>query len=466
MSAVKKITIVATAVAVIGVVAVGGVFAYKLAGNDASDLAALVPSDAVAFVSVTLDPKADQKLKFNNLLNRAEKNGGESLGFKSSDVSIDVLLDKASETCNMTEREWVGDSFGVAVVPAKTSSETPSVVGVVPDNTGSEMPSFVYISSKDDASAKKFVKEVLGSNTPNCSILSATVVDDWVVLGSVIGSTDALPTDGSKSLANNKSFSSDTASLKDQGLLTYWVDVNAPSLLKSAGTSSEQLKGIDSAFGTVRATDNSIESFNHISVVTPFKTVGTIGNVLKAIPSESTGVIAFAGIKDVNVLTTSFAQVLRDISGALDPSVDNTQAKSVAKLFASPGALAVSGTPEAPKGAFYTEATVQVAKAATAQASLFMFDKPSDDLFVNRTIGNIIELTLPSIATAPTGTGSVVDTQGFKDAVGDYSKSVALAYISADLFDETGISGVFTGASLNAAQVNGGVDVTFRVGIK
>jgi hypothetical protein len=444
----KKFAIAATSAVVVGGVAVAGVVvADRLSGSNASALAKVVPSNAVAFGSVNLDPKASQKIKFNDLFERVEKNSGQDFGVKASELTPAKFLDEALEGCDAPSRAWIGDVVGVAVLPTKTD----------------EPHGALYVQSNDRDAADKFVKAI--GTGADCSFRSASSIDGWVILGSEEDTANKVSPDASgfKSLSDNKEFSSDIGSIDDEGLLTFWVDTNSDYLLNQAGDSATELKSVNSVFGTLRANDNSIELFSHASTdADAFKTNGSVTDVLKGVPDSAGAVFAVTGITDFSNVAAN-PKVAEQTQGMLTPEI--------ASVFEHPMAVAGGDFNTTPTGALYSAAPEALVRSVVTSLTAMLGDESATaGLFNVETLGDVVRVSAPTQLGVPAGNTPLMNTDAFEDSIGSVDESVAVLYASAEALDfaesAAGVGDTISGVGLNVSKADGGVDATFRVGIK
>ncbi|WP_019146467.1 hypothetical protein [Aeromicrobium massiliense] len=284
---VRKPLAIGLAVAAIGAIAAGGVYAAsRLTGSDASAMAALVPSDALGFAAVNLDPSASQKLALDDLLKRLEREGGEA-GVVDADVlSVDTLLEELTcDDVSLADGDWAGDRAAIVALPTKGKDEPVTVA--------------VYASVDDERAAKELADK-LGKDGTDCgddTTVAATYLDQdggWLV--ATDGALPALPgTDGFESLADADDFRDDVDALGDEGVATAWADMEA------AASAAEDL-GVDATgadgriAATVRASDESLELFATMPVADDApEPEASVADVLGKLPADAVGVLASPG---------------------------------------------------------------------------------------------------------------------------------------------------------------------------
>lgn len=275
------------AVAAVAAIAAGGAYAAsRLTGSDASEMAALMPADALGFVAVNLDPSASQKLKLDGLLKRLEREGGEDRVVKADALDVQTLLeDFACGDVSLDDGDWAGDRAAVVALPAQDEEEP---------FTGA-----VYVSVDDEAAAKKLAHE-LGEDGTDCgddSTVAATYLDHeggWLVVSD--GALPALPgDDGFETLADSAGFRDDVKTLGEQGVATAWADLSAMgSVAEYMGLDATGAEG--SVAATLRASDDSFELLASTPVTKDAPgPEASVADVLKKLPSDAVGVLASPG---------------------------------------------------------------------------------------------------------------------------------------------------------------------------
>ncbi|GAA0937728.1 hypothetical protein GCM10009554_26180 [Kribbella koreensis] len=217
-------------VAVVAVVAGGGIFAYgKLAGG--GQPADVLPGNAVAYARVDLNPSAGQKvaavrfmLKFPSAKEKigltSDKDDLRQKLFDlikkdSDDELADVDFDKDI-------KPWLGDRAGAAAVPGKDGEEPDAIVAV-------------EVKNEDKANAgldKLFAGE---DKKPG-----RVFTEGYVLLSEDQATVDAAVAAGKDSpLSENATFKADMDALGEQGFVSMWADLKGLSALAPKGMASE-----------------------------------------------------------------------------------------------------------------------------------------------------------------------------------------------------------------------------------
>jgi len=212
-----------------------GLITFVTAGDPQPD--AMVPSSALAMVSVDLDPSAGQKidaLRFARAFPelKARIGGGEDL----RKVVFDAVSGPAGFTGSWQDVEpWLGERAAVAVLPAADELDDPVPV--------------VVLAVTDEGKARAGLRTAVPA-------ASCQVADSFAVCARDPATvTRAMADAAEKSLAEDGTYADDLGSLGDHGIVAAWANLDrvsaaAPDLLSglrgvggSLAGAGEQLKG-------------------------------------------------------------------------------------------------------------------------------------------------------------------------------------------------------------------------------
>ncbi|MDX6279316.1 MAG: hypothetical protein QOH03_387, partial [Kribbellaceae bacterium] len=237
-------------VAVVAVVAGGGIFAYgKLAGG--GQPADVLPGNAVAYARVDLNPSAGQKvaavrfmLKFPSAKEKigltSDKDDLRQKLFDlikkdSDDELADVDFDKDI-------KPWLGDRAGAAAVPGKDGAEPDAIVAV-------------EVKNEDKANAgldKLFAKE---DKKPG-----RVFTDGYVLLSKDQATVDAaVATSKDSPLSGNATFKADMDALGEQGFVSMWADMKGLAALAPKEIASQTALPEGSAAAALRFDSQYVE---------------------------------------------------------------------------------------------------------------------------------------------------------------------------------------------------------------
>ncbi|MFK4085829.1 DUF3352 domain-containing protein [Kribbella sp. NPDC020789] len=209
----KLIPIVA-ALAMVLVVAGGGIFAYgKLNGGKQPD--AVLPGTAIGYLRVDLNPSAGQKLaalrflmKFPSVKDKLKLTGDKDdlrqklfEAVKSGDDDL-KNFDYAKDV-----EPWLGDRIGVAALPAADGAKEPGVV--------------VAVQVKDEKAAAKAMEK--GREATEKTGYAFT--DGYMLVAETKAAADsALAAAKAAPLAENEKYRADLDKLGEPGFATLWAD--------------------------------------------------------------------------------------------------------------------------------------------------------------------------------------------------------------------------------------------------
>ena len=260
--------VVGSAVAVVAAVGVGAYGVVQLMSGGSSPATA-VPSDAIAYVSLDLDPSASQKIeafkilrKFPGLKKEMGSRGDiRKAVFEAMQEGGDCkTLDYATDV-----EPWIGDRVAYAAVPDSLHGAAPLVVLQVTYPAKAEAGARVIEACSADATGQQ----------PGRTGIS--FVGDYMLLAETQREANAFARDAqAATLADDAAFTSTTALAGDPGILTMYVAKDAPRALatalaqdtSSAGGSTvkgldaleKQYKDFEGAAGVVRFRGGAVET--------------------------------------------------------------------------------------------------------------------------------------------------------------------------------------------------------------
>ena len=276
---------------VVAVVLATGLAACGNSGNKSADesnkAAALVPQDALAYVSLAVDPSDSQKSDIDAILSKFPK-----ASKKTFDAAKDDALTKAVKNLGLDYqadvKPWLGDELAIAVMP---NGATPSPVGL--------------IKSKDDAQATAALQKA--AKSPNFDA-AYKVVKGYVI---VVQKKDAALLDtvarqagnSSGSLASQTKFTRVVDQLSSDRLVTAWADGHSllalakAQLKQQTGKSKIDISGLPD-IGSAAAEAHAVESGAVLDglVETPGSTGGGKLDITNNLPSDSLGALTLWNI--------------------------------------------------------------------------------------------------------------------------------------------------------------------------
>lgn len=230
---------------IIGLVVVlvlgGGAVAVRAAlGDSDGQPAAALPSSAVAYARIDIDPSAGQKIQALRLANRFPA-FGEVTGLTDPDVDLRARLfeEMRSDASGLADLDfaadvepWLGSRIGIAVMP--------------PDGDDAEPGFAVAVQVTDQGAAEDGIARLLaaGAETGGETTAGYAFTGDYAVFAEtqeladryVAGAEDS-------SLADDEEFQSDMTALGDEGVASAWSSADAYRLLDDAAGLAESPDG-------------------------------------------------------------------------------------------------------------------------------------------------------------------------------------------------------------------------------
>jgi hypothetical protein len=189
---------------------------FSAAGPQAAEA---IPSDAVFYVGVDLDPSAEQKINALRFLNHfpAFK---EASGVTDADTDIrKTFFDKVlGPMCPGLSYDndiepWIGSTFAVAGMPPAQGATEPIVVGA--------------IEVSDEDGAKTGLDKLAGCGSSGVADFGLAFTGGYAIVAETQAEADRYAdAASSSSLADDADFQSDMDSLGDLGVATAWVDID------------------------------------------------------------------------------------------------------------------------------------------------------------------------------------------------------------------------------------------------
>jgi hypothetical protein len=251
--------------------------------DQAKKAAALVPSTALAYIDVAVNPSDSQKSDIDGILGKFPK-----ASKKNFDGLKDDLLTKAVQNLGLNYQQdvkpWLGDELAVAVMP---NTPNPSPVGL--------------IKSKDDVRATAALEKA--AKSPDFDATYKLINGYAVVVqkkdAGLLDTVARQAGDKSGSLGSQDKFTKVVDKLSSDRLVTAWADGHsllalAKAQLKSqAGKARVDLSGLPD-IGAAAADLHAVDSGAVISglVETPGSTGGGEMTITNNLPSDTLGAVS------------------------------------------------------------------------------------------------------------------------------------------------------------------------------
>ncbi|UPK73339.1 DUF3352 domain-containing protein [Nocardioidaceae bacterium SCSIO 66511] len=475
----KGILIGVGGIAVVALIAAGGVFAWSKLSGGGPQPAEAVPSDAMAYVRLDLDPSASQKLDAMSLLHKWPE-FEESTGISDDDVDLRKLfVDEvlSSDGCDVDYADdiepWIGDRLGFALVPGDDSPAPMLAVQVSDEDkakagaekiadcaggmnmAGPTMPSSYSDTAMDDVSYAE------GDDASN---LGVSFSGDYMVVAPSQDLADDFAKDAENdSLASSAAFSDDMDALGDEGIASMWFDADAfVDAAKELGMPAEDLEAFKAnASGTAAAALRAGD--NYLELVGASDADAGAAGAKADIGGLSDSTMVAASVSDGQALVDNFwgqlesgmaadmAPQFQSIVSEIEQNTGLTLPDDLSTLFGEKFLLAVDSEGLSPEmesssladynaGMRFTsdpaELTPVIDKLET-QLGMLGGPEMSDALVKEETDDGMVVATNDDYAAQLTdGGGDLGDSDAFKTAVPAGDNAVNVVYVNLDEISE------------------------------
>lgn len=263
-------------IGVAGVVAVGlivgaGVFAWSKLSGGGPQPAEAVPSDAMAYVRLDLDPSADQKLSAMSLL-RKLPDFEDATGISDDDVDLrELFVDEvlSSSGCDVTYDDdiepWIGDRLGFALVAG--DEPTPMLAVQVSDQDEAEAGAKKIAECAGNVGVPSITQadpsttDDVSYSSDDTASLGVAFSGDYMIVAPTQDSAEELAADADDDpLAASKKFSSDMDALDGEGFASAWMDGETlADVADEIGASDTDVSAVGSGAVALRAGDDYLE---------------------------------------------------------------------------------------------------------------------------------------------------------------------------------------------------------------
>ncbi len=407
----KLIPLVAV-LAVLAVVAGGGIFAYgKL--NGGKQPAAVLPGTAIAYTRIDLNPSAGQKiaairfmLKFpsvkENLGLTGEKDDlrqklFETIKKHSGDDLADVDYEK-------DVKPWLGERAGMAVLPPADGKDEPTGV--------------LAVQVKDEDKAAKGLDKLMAKEDkkPGRAFSNGYVLlaEDQATVDSAVATSKDNP------LEKNAKFSADMDALGEQGFVSFWADMKGLASI-SGKVDSKQLAGIsDASMAAALRFDSSYVELKGIARGDKSVKVNSAdaGDLIGQLPDTTAGAIAVSGGE--SLVDTVWTQLSKASNGSIDQLTQ--QITDAIDKDAGNG----------PKIAARLETDPAKAEPVVEKLTTLLRDKSGEDVPIQTTKDSdtLVVATDKDYAEQVLKGGNLGQSENFKQALPDTKGAVAIGYVN------------------------------------
>ncbi|TDW75856.1 DUF3352 domain-containing protein [Kribbella pratensis] len=427
----KVIPIVA-ALAMVLVVAGGGIFAYgKLAGG--KQPADVLPGTAVAYARVDLNPSAGQKvaairfmMKFPSVKDKLGLTGDtddlrqklfEQIKKSSGDDLADVDYDKDI-------KPWLGDRAGIAAVPPADGKREPTVV--------------VAVQVKNQDAANKGMDKLLANEDKKPG---RAFSDGYMLLSDDQATVDsAVATAKDNPLTKNAKFSADMDKLGEQGFLSGWADVKGVASI-TGKVDSGQIAGLGDATTAVAlrfdASYVELKGIGQGDKSIKVNSGADAADLISKLPDTTAGAIAVSG--GDNLIDTAWQQVQKAGGENLKPMLDRiteetglTLPDDLKSLVGKNLAVAMDkDTANGPKIAARMETDPAKAEPVVQKLTSLLRQRSSADIPIEtaKDDDTLVVSTSKEYADQVLQGGNLGGTDNFKQALPDTKGAVMIGYV-------------------------------------
>jgi hypothetical protein len=269
------------AIAVVASGVAGIAYQFSGGGTQPHDV---LPSDAIAYARIDLDPSAGQKVAALRLVKKFPELANE-FGIKDPDQDLRrLIVDRAASGCGLDFADdikpWIGERAGVAAV-----GTTPDVV--------------FALQVDDESEARKTLEQLADCGDADNAGLAfshgyAIVAETQAIADGTVADADR------SSLADDATFSHDMDTLGNQGVASFWIDGNAVADLEPVKKELPQallsaLPDSSTAAAALRAGSSSLE-LDVVSRGLPFAT--TADTQIETLPASTVAALALQGSED------------------------------------------------------------------------------------------------------------------------------------------------------------------------
>ncbi len=426
----KVIPLIA-ALAMVLVVAGGGIFAYgKLKGGDQP--AAVLPGTAVAYARVDLNPSAGQKvaairflLKFpsvkDNLGLTGEKDDLRQKLFEqikkyAGDDLADVDYDKDI-------KPWLGERAGIAALPPTDGKDEPVVV--------------VAVQVKNEGEATKGLDKLMANEDKKPG---RAFSNGYVLLGDDQATVDAaVATAKDNPLDKNAKFSSDMDKLGEQGFASVWADMKGIASI-SGKVDSAALGGIgDASMAAALRFDSSYVELKGIAQGDKSIKVNSAdaGDLITKLPDTTAGAVAVSGGE--NLVDTMWQQMekasngnIKELTAQITEETGLTLPDDLKSLLGKNLAVAIDkDSANGPKIAARMETDPAKAEPVVEKLTTLLHERSSANIPIEsaKDDDTLVLATDKDYAEQVLKGGNLGQSENFKQALPDTKGAVTIGYV-------------------------------------
>jgi hypothetical protein len=426
----KVIPLIA-ALAMVLVVAGGGIFAYgKLKGGDQPS--AVLPGTAVAYARVDLNPSAGQKvaairflLKFPSVKDKLGLTGEkddlrqklfEQIKKYAGNDLADVDYDKDI-------KPWLGERAGIATLPPADGKDDPVVV--------------LAVQVKNEGEATKGLDKLMANEDKKPG---RAFSNGYVLLGDDQATVDkAVATAKDNPLDKNAKFSSDMDKLGEQGFMSAWADMKGIASI-SGKVDSAALGGIgDASMAAALRFDASYVELKGIAQGDKSIKVNSAdaGDLITKLPDSTAGAVAVSGGE--NLVDTMWQQMdkasngnIKQLTEQITEETGLTLPDDLKSLLGKNLAVAIDkDSANGPKIAARMETDPAKAEPVVEKLTTLLHERSSANIPIEtaKDDDTLVLATDKDYAEQVLKGGNLGESENFKQALPDTKGAVTVGYV-------------------------------------
>ncbi|WP_350277011.1 DUF3352 domain-containing protein [Kribbella sp. HUAS MG21] len=427
----KLIPIVA-ALAMVLVVAGGGIFAYGKLGGGGKQPSDVLPGTAIGYARVDLNPSAGQKVNAVRFLMKFPS-VKENLGLTGEQDDLRQKLfeqikksagdDLADVDFEKDVKPWLGDRAGFAALPPADGKDEPIAV--------------VAVQVKDEDAANKGMDKLLANEDekPGRAFSNGYMIlsEDQATVDSAVAAAKDNP------LTKNAKFSADMDKLGEQGFVSGWADAKALASI-SGKVASGQLAGLGDATAAVALRfDPSYVELKGIAHGDKSVKVNSAdaADLVTKLPNSTAGAVAISGGE--TLIDTAWQQVQKAGGENFQPMLERIAQETGLKLPDDLKTLAGKNlaaaidkeTDSGPQIAIRMQTDPAKAEEVVGKLTTILRQRSSGNIPI-KTVKNddsLVVATSEEYGKQVLQGGNLGETGNFKQALPDIKGAVMIGYV-------------------------------------
>ncbi|GAA5062383.1 hypothetical protein HNP84_007925 [Thermocatellispora tengchongensis] len=275
--------VAAIAALVVALLGGGGVYAASLLSGGGNQPHEVLPSGAIGYVRIDLDPAANQKLALFNIARKFTVTKDSFTGDDPRQAFFDALKKNNADMGDIDFAKdvepWLGSRIGLAALPPAQGSTEPIPV--------------VAVQVTDETAARAGIGKLLDGEKVGIAFR-----EDYALITETQQLADQYATGAT--LAENADFTGDLDAVGEQGVLSFWADVDALAKLSGDELDQEALKQIANArfAGALRFDGDYVELAGQVRGFDS-GTAAPEAAKITDLPASTAGAVSISGLGEV-----------------------------------------------------------------------------------------------------------------------------------------------------------------------